>query len=338
MDEKKKTTILVTGGAGFIGHHLIEGVLKSTDWNIVILDALTYAGDLNRLADIEIWPQEKHRVKFIWHDLKAPIAESTAKMIGKIDYIDHLSAESHVEKSLQDAVPFVLSNVLGTVNLLDFCRRYQPDIKKILIQGTDEIFGPAPLGVYFKEDDPYRPSNPYSGSKVGEWAMAFSYAHSFKMPIFHCVSMNVVGERQNPEKFIPKTIRAILTNQPVLIHGVPGKISSRCWIHARNVASAHLFLFEKAQPEETYNVAGEERTALELANRICQIAKGRDLREEEIEYYDFHRLRPGHDFRYALSGEKIAKMGWRQGLSLDEAFDKMVRWMIKKEHRRWLNL
>lgn len=330
--------VLITGGCGFIGHHCIEGILKNTDWEIVNLDGLTYAGSLDRLTDIDIWPQEKHRVKFIWHDLKSPISEMTAKTIGEIDYLIHLAAESHVDKSLKNPVPFVLSNVLGTVHLLDFCKKYQPNIQKILIQGTDEIFGPAPKGVYFKEDDRYRPSNPYSGSKVGEWAMAYSYAHSFKMPIFHCISMNVYGERQNREKFIPKTVRAILNNEPVLIHGVPGRISSRCWIHARNLADAHLFLLEKAIPEESYNVVGEERSVLDLANQISQIIRGRELKENEIHYEDFHSLRPGHDLRYALSGEKMAKMGWKPKLSLDQSFEKMIRWMIKKENQKWLSL
>ena len=158
--------------------------------------------------------------------------------------------------------------------------------------------------------------------------MAYAYAHSFQMPIFQCISMNVLGERQHPEKFIPKTIKAIFENRPVLIHGVPGKISSRCWLHARNLADAHLFLFDKAEPEQSYNVVGEERSALELANRAAKIIKGRELNEDEIEYFDFHSLRPGHDFRYALDGSKIAQMGWEAPLTLEQSFDKMVKWMI----------
>ncbi len=110
--------VLITGGCGFIGHHLIEGVLKTTDWEIVILDALTYAGSLNRLTDIDVWPKEKHRVKFVWHDLKAPISETTHKMIGELDYVWHLAAESDVGRSLENSIPFVMSNVVGTANLL----------------------------------------------------------------------------------------------------------------------------------------------------------------------------------------------------------------------------
>ncbi|HOK97498.1 MAG TPA: GDP-mannose 4,6-dehydratase, partial [Candidatus Paceibacterota bacterium] len=137
-----KKTILITGGGGFIGHHFVEGLLKKTDWDIVILDALTYAGNLNRLTDIDIWDKEKHRVKFVWHDLRAPISDTTHKMIGDLDFIWHLAAESHVDRSLEDSRPFVMSNVLGTANLLEYVKKYQPSLKKFVTFSTDEVFGP----------------------------------------------------------------------------------------------------------------------------------------------------------------------------------------------------
>jgi len=115
-------TVLITGACGFIGHHLVEGVLKETDWEIIILDALTYAGNLNRLTDISNWEKEKHRVKFVWHDLKSPISESTHKMIGELDCIWHLAAESSVDRSLEDSIPFVISNIVGTANLLEYVK------------------------------------------------------------------------------------------------------------------------------------------------------------------------------------------------------------------------
>ena len=339
---------LITGGCGFIGHHLIEGVLKTTDWEIIILDALTYAGSLNRLTDIDIWPKEKHRVKFVWHDLKAPISETTHKMIGELDYVWHLAAESDVGRSLENSIPFVMSNVVGTANLLEYVKKYQPNIEKFVTFSTDEVFGPAPIGVDYKEGDTCNPSNPYSASKEGQEAISKAFAFSFGLPIIITRTMNCIGERQHPEKFIPKTVKAILEGKPVMIHGLPGNISSRKWIHARNVCAALLFLMEKGEPIEKkyqtdpshgiYHIVGEERNVLELANRISRIIKGRELEPSEIEYVDFHRTRPGHDLRYSLDGSKLKSLGFEYPLTLEQSFDKMIKWMIRPENQKWLSL
>ena len=329
--------ILVTGGAGFVGHHVVEGLLKNSSWEIIILDNLDYAGNLNRLTDIDIWEKEEKRVKFIWHDLKAQISETTAEMIGKLDYIWHFAAESHVDRSLQDSIPFVLSNVLGTAHLLEFVKKYHPNIKKYIQFSTDEVYGPAPEGIFFKEWDRLKPSNPYAATKGGGDLLAFSFAHAFTLPILVVRSMNIFGERQHPEKFIPKTVRAILSNEKVMLHGKNEKeVASRCWIHARNVADALMLLIEKGMPEEIYHVVGEEKSVLDLANIIAQVIRGEDLKPEEIEFIDFHRARPGHDRRYALDGTKLAQMNWRPKLSLEDSFEKMANWMIKPENRKWL--
>ncbi|HOL90297.1 MAG TPA: GDP-mannose 4,6-dehydratase [Candidatus Pacearchaeota archaeon] len=340
--------ILITGGSGFIGHHLVEGVLKETDWEIIILDALTYAGNLNRLTDIEIWEKGKNRVKFIWHDLKSPISESTHKLIGSLDYVWHLAAESHVDRSLEDSIPFVMSNVVGTANLLEYVKRYQPDIKKFVTFSTDEVFGPAPINIDYKEGDVCNPSNPYSASKEGEEAISKAFAFSFGLPIMISRTMNVYGERQHAEKFIPKTVRSILNNETVIIHGLPGNISSRKWIHARNVCSALLFLMDKGELIEkkyqndashgVYHIVGEERDVLDLANRISKIIKNKELDPSEVEYVDFHRTRPGHDLRYSLSGEKLKNLGFEYKSSFEDSFDKTIKWMIKPENQKWLNL
>lgn len=329
-----KKTILVTGGAGFVGHHCVEHLLKNTNWKIIVLDSLNYAGNMNRITDIEVF--DPGRIKFVWHDLRAPISETTHKLIGKLDYCIHFAAESHVDRSLQDSIPFVMSNVLGTANLLEYFKHYQPECKT-LVFSTDEVFGPAPEGVYFKENDSHRPSNPYAASKSGEEMMAYSFAHAFKLPISVVRSMNIIGERQHPEKLIPKTIKAILNNKKVILHGKGrNDLSSRCWIHARNVADGLLFLFNKAEREEFYHIVGEERTVLEIADWICEVIKGRRLKDDEIEWVDFHTARPGHDKRYALSGEKLAKMGWRPPVNLESSLKKTVKWTLK--HKKWLNL
>jgi dTDP-glucose 4,6-dehydratase len=329
--------ILITGGAGFLGHHCVEHLLKNTDWEIVILDALNYAGNLNRITDIEIYPQVKQRIRFVWHDLRASISETTHKLIGKVDYVWHLASETHVDRSLEDSIPFVMSNVLGTANLLEYLKRYQPEIEKVLIFSTDEVFGPAPQGIYFKEEDRFRPSNPYAATKAGEEMIAFSFAHAFRMPIAIVRSMNILGERQYPEKFVPKTIRAILEGRRVTLHGRgPDDVSSRCWIHARNVADGLLFLTDKAKREDFYHIVGEERTVLEIANWVSEVIKGRPLKEEEIEWVDYHTARPGHDKRYALDGTKLSQMGWSPPKNLEESLRKTVRWFL--EHPKWLNL
>ena len=333
---KNQKTVLVTGGAGFVGHHCVEHLLKNTDWNITVLDSLNYAGNMNRITDSEVF--DSKRVKFVWHDLRASISETTHKLIGKLEYLIHFAAESHVDRSLEDSIPFAMSNVVGTSNLLEYLKHHQPECKT-LIFSTDEVFGPAPEGVYFKEEDAHRPSNPYAASKSGEEMMAFSFAHAFGLPVSIVRSMNIIGERQHLEKFLPKTIKAILNNEEVILHGREKEdLSSRCWIHARNVADGLLFLLSKAEGEEFYHIVGEERTVLEIADWICEVIKGRKLKNNEIQWVDYHRARPGHDKRYALSGEKLAKMGWKPPVDLEDSVKKIVKWTLESKNRKWLNL
>lgn len=342
-----KKTILVTGGAGFVGHHFVEEVLKTTNWDIVVLDSLNYAGNLNRITDITCF--DPARVKFIWHDLAAPISETTHKLIGELDYCCHFAAESHVDRSLEDSIPFVTSNVVGTAHLLEYFKHRQPGCKT-LIFSTDEVFGPALEGIYFKEDDRFKPSNPYSASKAGEEMIAYSFAHAFGMPISIVRSMNIIGERQHPEKFVPKTIKAILGGEPVTLHGRgEDDLSSRCWIHARNVADGLLFLFDKAEREQFYHIVGEERTVLEMANWIAEairdwqfkqgavrFADYHETAKMQVQFIDYHTARPGHDKRYALSGEKMAKMGWTPPVDLERSLKKTVQWTL--ENQKWLHL
>ncbi len=336
---RKRQKILITGGAGFVGHHCVEHLLKNTNWEIIVLDGLNYAGNLNRLTNIDVFGPKNKRIRVVWHDLRSPISSTTHKLIGKVDYIIHFAAETHVDRSLENAIPFVLSNVLGTTNLLEYIKKSQPNLKKYIGFNTDEVFGPAKEGYFYKEEDKFLPSNPYAASKAGQWCMEYAFAHAFKLPIIMVHSMNIIGERQHPEKFVPKTVKAILSGEKVILHG-KGKndISSRCWIHARNVADALLFLLENGKPGETYNIVGEEKTVLEMADWICEAIKGRKLREEEIVFVNYHTARPGHDKRYALSGEKLAKMGWNPPKSLEESLKKTIKWMIARQHIKWLEI
>lgn len=330
-------TILVTGGAGFVGHHFVEHVLKNTDWQIIILDCLSYAGNMQRIYEVVDFYDKSHltdRVKFIWHDLRAPISETMHAYIGDLDYCVHFASESHVDRSLKDSIPFVMSNVVGTANLLEYFKVYQKKCK-ILVFSTDEVFGSAEKGIAFSERDSFSPSNPYAAAKCGEEMIAFSFAHAFGLPISIVRSTNIIGERQHTEKFVPKVIESILNNKKVILHGGGTKdISSRCWIHARNVADGLLFLLDKASPKEFYNIAGEERTILEVTNWICQVIKGRELNKDDYEFLDYYTARPGHDKRYALSGDKMKNMGWIPPVDLEKSIKKTVEWTLS--HKKWL--
>ena len=326
--------VLVTGGAGFIGHHLVEHLLKETDWEIVLLDRLSYAGNLNRIADIELVADDefRKRVRFVYHDLRAPLGPVTRDLIGQPDYILHLAAESHVDRSIQDPVIFVESNVVGTTNLMIYAREL-PGLRKFINFGTDEVFGPAADGVFHKETDPWKPSNPYSASKAGQSAMGMAFHVTYGLPVINTFTMNNFGERQDPEKYLPKLVRAALAGEEVTVHGRQGNIGSRIWIHARNTADAMLFVLDKGEPGEAYNIVGQqELDNLELLSLVSRIT-GLPI---DYKLVDFHATRPGHDRRYALDGTKLRKMGWDEPVDFAESLKRTVAWMI--DHPRWLGV
>jgi len=336
-------TALITGGAGFIAHHLISRILKETDWNIVTLDRLDYSGNLNRLNDIllhDCTPEQRKRVRVVFHDLKAELNPLVRREIGKVDYILHLAAGSHVDRSIDYPMEFVMDNVVGTCNILEFARS-QDNLERFLYFSTDEVFGPAPNGIKYKENDRYNSTNPYSATKAGGEELAVAYQNTYGMPIYITHTMNVFGERQHPEKYIPMCIRRIRDGDCVTIHSdntrtIPG---SRHYIHADDVASAVLFLLGKNVMEENYggakcpkfNIVGaEELNNLELA----QIIADSQDRELNYELVDFHSSRPGHDLRYALDGGKMKSIGWTPAKSVRERIAEVTAWTLSND--RWL--
>jgi dTDP-glucose 4,6-dehydratase len=334
MAEMKKH-VLLTGGVGFSGAHMVEHILKETDWTLTIIDRLTYAGNMNRLTQMDIWEKERQRVKFVYHDFRSPIIGNVREQVlsKHPDYIVHAGAETHVDRSIECPTPFVESNVMGTVNMLELARTADPE--KFIYISTDEVYGAVSNHLH-KEGEPHNPSNPYAASKSGAEAFCRAFAKTYAVPVIISNTMNLFGERQESEKFIPKTLRAIYLDQPVTIHcRLQGKtvmaVSSRCWLHARNQASGVLFLLEHGAVGECYNVVGEWAEVTTIAGKIANaMGKGPYKRK----YIDFHTGRPGHDMAYGLDGTKMQKMGWVPPYSLDESLERTVKWTL--QHVEWM--
>ena len=339
-----RKTILLTGGAGFIAHHVVEYYLNNTDHNIITLDRLDYSGNLNRLNEVVMSApeSERKRVRTIFHDLKAELNPQIVASIGRVDQIAHLAAGSHVDRSIDFPMEFVLDNVVGTANILDFARRCD-DLERFIYFSTDEVFGPAPQGVKYKENDRYNSTNPYSASKAGGEELVVAYENTYKLPCFISHTMNVFGERQHPEKYIPMCIKRARDGEKVTVHSNPDKTKagSRHYIHASDVADALAFLlnydasklecddFGGAKCHKFNIVGGEEMDNLELAQFIA-CSQDKVLNYEMV---DFHSQRPGHDLRYALDGSKMAKMGWTPKPVRDR-LKQTIDWTLSND--RWL--
>jgi len=328
--------ILITGGCGFIGHHMVEYLLQNDDCNIVILDRLDVSGNLNRLTELPIWQKEKGRVSFVWHDMKSELHnnEVLTSMIGKVDTILHIGASSHVDRSIEDPLSFVMDNVVGTCNMLNYARR-QDNLSNFIYFSTDEIFGPAPEGINYKENDRYNSGNPYAATKAGGEELAVAFHNTYKMPVMITHCMNVFGERQHPEKFIPLCVKRSITGEKIYIHSNKNltKAGSRYYIHAKNVCDAVSFLLKNGTHGEKYNIVGErEVDNLTLAKMISKYV-GKDL---ACELVDFHSSRPGHDLRYALDGSKMANLGWAPKDNLEQSIENLVVWSL--DNKKWIGL
>jgi dTDP-glucose 4,6-dehydratase len=324
--------ICVTGGCGFIGHHFVEHVLKNTDWEIVILDKLGMASHgFDRLRDIEAYNDE--RVSVLTHDISAELTVGLVKEIGHIDYFVHMAAESHVDRSITHPEPFVISNVVGTMRMLELARTLD-GLKKFVYFSTDEVFGPAPAGKYYKEWDRFKPSNPYAAAKAGGECLVDAWVNTYGLPAFTTHTMNVFGERQDAEKYIPLCIRKILKGEKITIHADKTRTQSgsRCWIHARNVAAAVMFLLDNGLPGERYNIVGEEYSNVEIAGMIAGFI-GKNWNYDLV---DFHSSRPGHDLRYALDGTALKEMGFDYPKDHIASLRKTVEWTL--ERPQWLGL
>ena len=340
--------VLITGGCGFIAHHVIDLLIQKTDWNITTLDRLDYSGNLNRLHEVleKYDAQTRKRVNVVFHDLKAeinPLVNNFINKLGKIDTILHLAASSHVDRSITHPMEFIQDNTIGTAHLLEYARRLD-NLETFLYFSTDEIFGSAPPGVAYTERARYNSTNPYSASKAAAEEFCVAYENTYKMPMMITHTMNVFGERQTPEKFIPLCIDRVRKGEKIFIHSNAARTEagSRFYIHAADVAEALLFLITKKPACPTdygdakcakFNIVGKEEVDnLTLAKLVAQ-AQDKELIYEML---DFHNSRPGHDLRYALDGTLMRNLGWEPKIAFSERVKQVSDWYL--QNTRWLEL
>jgi len=328
----KKKKILITGAAGFIGHHFLQHIVDKTNHDVVVIDCLSYASKgLSRLREDGFLTHP--RVTVICSDLRIPFSEGVLREIGgDVNIIVHMAAESHVDNSISNPRIFLESNVGGTLELLEYARSLK-NLENFFYFSTDEVFGTAPEGTSFKEWDRHKPTNPYSASKSAAESFCIAYENTFGLPLMMINNMNVFGERQHVEKYIPNTIRKVMKGEKVLVHSYPDKkkAGTRFYIHARNVAAAVLFLLEKGTIGEKYHIVGEQEVSnLEIAQLIAKYMKV----PLDYEMVDFHSDRPGHDLRYALTDTKMHKLGWKLPLSFEESLKNTIEWTLK--NKQWL--
>ncbi|MCZ7380696.1 MAG: dTDP-glucose 4,6-dehydratase [Candidatus Methanoperedens sp.] len=310
--------LLVTGGCGFIGSNFLRHIMeKYPDYEIINLDKMTYAGNPDNLKDVENNPN----YSFVRGDIcDAAIVD---KLMQDIDYVVHFAAESHVDRSIEDASAFVKTNVLGTFTLLDSALKH--NIKKFVHISTDEVYGSRTEGS-FKENDLLTPSSPYSSSKASSDLVAQSYYITHKLPVIITRCTNNFGPYQYPEKLIPLFITNLLENKKVPLYGTGKNV--RDWIYVLDHCKAIDFILHNGSNGEIYNIGGgAEKTNIEITKKILNIL---GINESMIE---FVKDRPGHDFRYSLDCSKLQALGWVPEYDFDNALRNTIEWYI--ENRWW---
>lgn len=344
--------VLLTGAGGFIGFHCLNYFLKNTDWFIVCLDSFCHKGRYSRLSEINL---DESRVEILKHDLTVPLDEALVNKIldrqltkdghiieSGLDLIINMASDSAVERSLTHPGLCWKNNCDLIYNMLEFSRLVKP--KMFFQVSTDEVYGDAPDNYYHPEWDVILPSNPYSASKAAQEALAISYFRSFDVPLIITNTMNTIGTCQDKEKFLPKMIWKIATNQEMEIYADKlqdnsFKIGTRFYLHAENHADAFVFLADKSvskfSPETTrpdrYNVIGDiELNNLELAQMVASMM-GKKLNYRLVESKE---VRPGYDRRYALDGSKLKNMGWQPPVQFEVGLENIIKWTL--DHPWWI--
>lgn len=310
--------VLVTGGAGFIGSHFVDRLLnEGDDVRVTVLDALTYAGTRENLSHRE----EDERFRFVHGDIVE--VETVDPLVKDADLVVNFAAESFVDRSIGDARPFAVTNVQGTLTILDACRRHEVRMVQV---STDEVYGSTQEGA-FTEESPLQPNNPYSATKAGADLLCRSYLHTYGMDVRVFRGPNAYGPRQHPEKAIPTFTVAALEGRPLPVYGDGS--NRREWLHVTDFAGAVLTVIRAGEPGEVYNGGGgHEVTNLDLARRICRLTGA------SPDLIGFVEDRPGHDFRYSMVWNRLKTLGWEPEVPFDRGIEETVAWFRDHPGRR----
>ena len=328
--------ILITGGAGFIGSHVIRRFVNNyKDVQIFNLDALTYAGNLENLKDIE----EKNNYTFLHGDITDEVFINSIFSEFEFDSVIHLAAESHVDRSIKDPLSFAKTNILGTILLLNAFNKLWKNNwanKRFYHVSTDEVYGTLQETGLFQETTPYHPNSPYSASKASSDHFVRAYGETYGMPYVISNCSNNYGQFQFPEKLIPLFINNILNNKPLPVYG-DGNYT-RDWLYVIDHAIAIDLVFHKGKNFETYNIGGfNEWKNIDLVKLLCKLMDkklNRNLNTSE-KLITFVKDRPGHDLRYAIDASKINKeLGWSPKVTFKEGLSKTIDWYLNNED--WL--
>jgi dTDP-glucose 4,6-dehydratase len=327
-----KKTLLITGGAGFIGSHVVRlFVTRYPHYQIINLDALTYAGNLENLRDIE----DAANYRFVKGDITDEGFINSLFAEYQIDGVVHLAAESHVDRSIMDPLAFVRTNVLGTGVLLNAARTHWKDMQGKLFYhvSTDEVFGSLGETGFFTEETPYDPRSPYSASKASSDHLVKAYFHTYNMPVVISNCSNNYGSHHFPEKLIPLMINNILHKKPLPVYGKGENV--RDWLWVEDHARAIDVIFHNGVVGETYNVGGfNEWKNLDLVHLLCRIMDDKLGREpgESASLITYVKDRAGHDLRYAIDASKLNKtLGWKPSLQFEEGLEKTVEWYLANQ-------
>jgi dTDP-glucose 4,6-dehydratase len=328
--------ILITGGAGFIGSHVVRRFLtKYPNYQIFNLDALTYAGNLENISDIEQLPN----YTFVKGDIVDADFIDNLFQKHQFDGVLHLAAESHVDRSITDPLAFVKTNVIGTMNLLNAAKtiwKENYDGKRFYHISTDEVYGSLGAEGLFAETTPYDPNSPYSASKASSDHFVRAYGETYGLPYVITNCSNNYGPNHFPEKLVPLFIHNIINNKPLPVYG-DGKYT-RDWLYVIDHAIAIDLVFHEGKNHETYNIGGfNEWQNIDLVKLLCQqmdVKLGRAVGESE-KLITYVKDRPGHDLRYAIDASKINKeLGWKPSVTFEQGLEKTIDWYLSNED--WL--
>lgn len=343
--------VLLTGGSGFVGSHVLRHLLTHTDWDIVCPVSFRHKGLPARVASAVCDTDWAERVEVVHWDMRAPADPLTLHRFDGCDVVMNVASESHVDRSITDPAGFIQNNTALMCNVLDVARAIRPRL--FLQMSTDEVYGPAYGEHRHTEWEPVVPSNPYSASKAAQEAIAVSYWRTYGVPVVLTNTMNIIGEMQDPEKFLPMIVRSLHGGLPITVHTAPdGTPGSRHYLHARNLADAWLYLTRR-YTEDVGNVPsyalGDQRPArlhvvgerevdnIELVRMVGRVmGVTDDYVQGLVRPVSFHSSRPGHDLRYALDGSLLASLGWKAPVPLEESLERTVRWTLA--HPEWLAL